>query len=93
MTAALLLAMAAAASLDEQTLAATLERELNREGVSFLLFDAHDGRRIAARWPDAEKPIPVGSLVKPFTALAYGASHSYRYPAHDCRTGCWLRKE
>jgi cell division protein FtsI/penicillin-binding protein 2 len=35
----------------------------------------------------------MGSLVKPFTALAYGAKHSYQYPLHTCRgtaTGCWL---
>jgi cell division protein FtsI/penicillin-binding protein 2 len=31
--------------------------------------------------------------VKPFTALAYGERHEFKYPAHICRgtiTGCWL---
>jgi len=64
-----------------------------REDLSFLLLDAHTGALLASRWPDAEKPIPLGSLVKPFTALAYGQRHGYEYPAHFCHgtaTGCWL---
>jgi len=35
----------------------------------------------------------MGSLVKPFTALAYAEEHEFRYPAHLCRgtrSGCWL---
>jgi cell division protein FtsI/penicillin-binding protein 2 len=31
--------------------------------------------------------------VKPFTALAYGEHHEFRYPTHTCQgtaTGCWL---
>jgi cell division protein FtsI/penicillin-binding protein 2 len=48
---------------------------------------------LASRWDNPQAPIPLGSLVKPFTALAYGEHHAYRYPAHICRgtaTGCWL---
>ncbi len=39
-----------------------------------------------------EVPIPLGSLAKPFTALAYGEQHDFHYPTHTCRgssTGCW----
>ena len=61
--------------------------------VSFLLLDARTGAVLASRWENPETPIPLGSLVKPFTALAYGDRHAFSYPAHVCRgtsTGCWL---
>ena len=48
---------------------------------------------LASRWDNPQAQIPLGSLVKPFTALAYGEHHAFRYPAHFCRgtaTGCWL---
>ena len=63
------------------------------DGVSFLLLDARTGAVLASRWERPERPIPLGSLVKPFTALAYGEQHSFSYPAHICHgtsTGCWL---
>jgi cell division protein FtsI/penicillin-binding protein 2 len=34
----------------------------------------------------------MGSLVKPFAALAYGEEHEFHYPTHTClgtATGCW----
>ena len=37
--------------------------------------------------------MPVGSLIKPFTALAYADTHRFTYPAFTCRgsaDGCWL---
>ncbi len=61
--------------------------------ISFLALDAHTGAVIASRWENPEKPVPLGSLVKPFTALAYGERHQFIYPTHVCRgtsTGCWL---
>src|SRR5262249_42870203 len=64
-----------------------------REDLSFLLLDAHTGALVASRWPDAEEPIPLGSLIKPFTALGYGQRHGYQYPTHTCHgtsTGCWF---
>lgn len=63
--------------------------------ISFLLLDAHTGAVLASRWPNPELPIPLGSLVKPITALAYGESHQFRYPTHICRgtkSGCWLAR-
>lgn len=36
-----------------------------------------------------DQPAGFGSLIKPFTALAYAAKHGYQYPEHVC-TGCWL---
>src|SRR5260370_16239532 len=61
--------------------------------MSFLALDADTGAVIASRWENPEKPVPLGSLVKPFTALAYGERHQFIYPTHVCRgtsTGCWL---
>jgi cell division protein FtsI/penicillin-binding protein 2 len=46
-----------------------------------------------ARWDDLERPLPVGSLIKPFTALAYADTHRFTYPTFTCRgsaDGCWL---
>ena len=63
-----------------------LEREILRcRDISFLLLDAHTGNVAASHWDNAAKPIPLGSLVKPFTALAYGEAHGSQYPMHVCR--------
>jgi cell division protein FtsI/penicillin-binding protein 2 len=80
-------------TLYEQSAAQTLNREFSSPGISFLLLDAQTGAVLASRWDHPEKPIPLGSLVKPFTALAYGEQHAFRYPVHHCRgtaTGCWF---
>ena len=79
-------------SLDEQTLLRLLESSLSEGETSWLLLNARTDRLIGARWPEPQQPAPIGSLVKPFTALAYGASHQYRYPVHICSTGCWLER-
>ena len=80
-------------SLFAQAAGQILNRDFPSGDVSFLLVDAPTGRVLASRWDNPEAPIPLGSLVKPFTALAYGEHHGFRYPAHICRgtaTGCWL---
>ena len=80
-------------SLFAQSAGQILSRDFPSGAISFLLLDAPTGRVLASRWDDPEAPIPLGSLVKPFTALAYGEHHAFRYPAHTCRgtaTGCWL---
>ena len=68
-----------------------LDRRFADPELSFLLFDARTGETIASRWADVEQPLPLGSLVKPFAALAYGAGHSFRYPTFHCSraSGCW----
>lgn len=79
-------------SLFAQSANQVLNREFPSDDISFLLLDVHTGAVLASRWADAETPIPLGSLVKPFTALAYGERHDFQYPAHICRgtkTGCW----
>jgi cell division protein FtsI/penicillin-binding protein 2 len=80
-------------SLFAQSAGQILNRDFPSSEISFLLLDARTGRVLASRWDNPQAPIPLGSLVKPFTALAYGEHHAFRYPAHFCRgtaTGCWL---
>ncbi len=74
-----------------QSAARILARDFSSPGVSYLLLDARGGALLAARWEDPERPVPVGSLIKPFTALAYGASHNYDFPVFRCAgRACWL---
>jgi cell division protein FtsI/penicillin-binding protein 2 len=83
----------AESSLFAQSAAETLNRDFPSPDVSFLLLDARTGHTLTSRWDNIDSSIPLGSLVKPFTALAYGEQHDFDYPAHTCRgtaTGCWL---
>jgi stage II sporulation protein D (peptidoglycan lytic transglycosylase) len=83
---------AARTSLFAQSAVQALSRDFPDANVSFLLLDAHTGQLLASRWERANVPIPLGSLAKPFAALAYGEHHEFHYPAHTCRgseTGCW----
>jgi cell division protein FtsI/penicillin-binding protein 2 len=80
-------------SLFAQSAAEALAHDFPSRDTSFLLLDAQTGRVLASRWDQPDTPIPMGSLLKPFTALAYGQQHDFRYPGHTCRgtsTGCWL---
>ena len=60
---------------------------------AYLLVDAATGRVLDARWEHLEQPLAFGSLIKPFTALAYADTHGFTYPTFVCRgraDGCWL---
>lgn len=78
-------------SLFAQSASAILARDFPDPYLSYLLLDARTGRVLASRWDQPEQPIPLGSLVKPFTAMAYGAAHRYRFPQYQCVGGntCW----
>jgi len=83
---------APAKSLFSQSAVLVLEREFSSGDISYLLFDARTGTLLSSRWDDPAKPIPLGSLVKPFTAIAYGETHENQFPSHICRgeaSGCW----
>jgi cell division protein FtsI/penicillin-binding protein 2 len=59
--------------------------------VNYLSVDIRTREVIDRQWPDADIAIPVGSLVKPFTALAYGGD----FPEFVCKgaaSGCWLAR-
>src|SRR5580658_8668266 len=82
-----------ARTLFAQSAGTILNRDFPDHNISFFVMDPATGNVLASRWDNPDVPIPLGSLVKPFTALAYGEQHSFRYPAHVCRgtaTGCWL---
>jgi hypothetical protein len=75
-----------------QSAGSTLEREFATRDLSFLLLDARTGNVAASHWEDPGRRIPLGSLVKPFTALAYAEAHDSEYPLHVCKgkaSGCW----
>jgi cell division protein FtsI/penicillin-binding protein 2 len=79
-------------SLFSQSATGILKRDFTNPDLSFLLLDARTGKIMASRWNDPDVPIPMGSLVKPFTAIAYGEQHEFRYPTHVCHgtaSGCW----
>jgi stage II sporulation protein D len=80
-------------SLFAQSAAEALDHNFPSRDISFLLLDASTSNVLAARWDHPDTPIPMGSLFKPFAALAYGEQHEFQYPVHICRgaaTGCWL---
>ena len=84
----LLIAPIFAGDLSTQTIALTLERQFAGPDISYIVVD-DTGAIIAQRWSD--ESVPVGSLMKPFTALAYRRTHS-AYPELVCRGsagGCW----
>lgn len=79
-------------SLFTQSAVEKLSQDFTSDDISYLLLDACTGAVLASRWSEAERPIPLGSLVKPFTALAYAQSHGYRYPVYTCHgaaSRCW----
>jgi cell division protein FtsI/penicillin-binding protein 2 len=81
-------------ALFSRTASQRLARDFSSPNISYLLYDAREDRFIAAKWSESDQPVPVGSLVKPFTALAYAESHDFRFPEHVCAGGnsCWLPK-
>ncbi len=82
--------LALAAAARDESLGHVAEREIPR-GTEYLLFRTSDETTIANRWRDLQSAAPLGSLVKPFVTLAYGAGNAFRYPKLECK-GCWLPK-
>lgn len=76
--------------LHAQAAAALLARDFNDPDLSYLLLD-ENGQVIAQRWENPERDVPVGSLVKPFLASAYGQTHQ-SFPQFRCtgKKTCWL---
>ena len=79
-------------TLFSQSAIRILDSEFRDPRISYLLFDARTQVLLSSRWEDAARPIALGSLVKPFTALAYAETHNFEYPTHVCKgeaSGCW----
>jgi cell division protein FtsI/penicillin-binding protein 2 len=82
----------ASSELYAQATAVMLNRDFPSPRVEYLLLDLRTRQTIAVRWPHADEPVPVGSLLKPFVALAYGRLHSGAFPVVRCHgkiDGCW----
>ncbi len=82
------------AAMSSHSAAERLVKDYSSPDISYLLFDARDDKFIASKWNGSDQSIPVGSLVKPFTALAYAETHGFHFPSHVCSGGnsCWLPK-
>ncbi len=83
---------APSSTLFSQSASEALDRNFPSKDISFLLLDARTGQMLASRWEHPETPIPLGSLSKPFAALAYGRHHQFNFPIHTCQgkaSGCW----
>jgi cell division protein FtsI/penicillin-binding protein 2 len=77
-------------NLHDQAAAAILRQKFSSPVLTYLLLDGQ-GRVIAQDWRWADKEIPVGSLMKPFIAVAYGRTHD-SFPSFRCtgKKTCWL---
>jgi cell division protein FtsI/penicillin-binding protein 2 len=83
-----------ASALFSRTASETLARNFPSSNISYLFYDARDDKFIAAKWSESARPVPIGSLVKPLTALAYAETHGFLFPEHVCTGGnsCWFSK-
>ena len=67
---------------------------LGPNSADYIVVDVRTRAVIAQQWPGADTPIPMGSLVKPFTALACRSSGGPgSFPEFVCRgtaSRCWL---
>lgn len=78
-------------ALSPSALQPLMDHALSNSSAEYLLIDIHTREVLASRWPDADVAIPVGSLVKPFTALAYRGD----FPEFECKgeqDRCWLKR-
>jgi hypothetical protein len=75
--------------LHTQSVSAIMARDFNDSDLSYLLLD-ENGNVVAQRWEHPERELPVGSLVKPFLAVAYGQTHAI-FPQFHCagKKTCW----
>lgn len=82
---------AAAPGLYEQIAARVWQQNIPAS-VDYLFFEPRGEILVAARWADSTRPMSPGSLIKPFTALAFARTSEGRYPEFECGRddGCWL---
>lgn len=81
-----------AAAISRESLARLLEQRFSGTGAWYALMDAQSKTILASHHLELDRPIPLGSLLKPFTAIAYGEAHAFEYPRFECKgaaSGCW----
>lgn len=79
-------------ALFAQSVSASLEEHFGSGNLCWILLD-RSGSILAEKWPDPDRPISPGSLLKPFLALAYGEQRNFVFPHVHCagtRDRCWL---
>jgi cell division protein FtsI/penicillin-binding protein 2 len=89
----LLAALASTFALAAADPGPALERAFPQPELNYIVMDVRSREVLASRWPDANVPVPVGSLVKPFLAMAQGGARGGRFPEFECKgaeSGCWL---
>lgn len=85
----------AQANLYGEAAQAMFNRDFPSPRVEYLLFDLRENRIEAMRWRHSDQPVPLGSLLKPFVALAYADlqhSDASTFPVvtcHGASDGCW----
>jgi cell division protein FtsI/penicillin-binding protein 2 len=94
-TAAALVMLCAACGISgtlyQQSVATALKAKFTNPAVQYLLLDLASNEVTASRWADSNAQLPLGSLVKPFLALAYGEAHAGGFPLYQCNPSeCWL---
>jgi cell division protein FtsI/penicillin-binding protein 2 len=88
-----LIAFATCAVMLEATPAITPRTARLPVQAHYLLVDVSTGRLLEARWTNPDSRVPVGSLIKPFIAVAYAQAHGLVYPTSVCHGAadrCWL---
>jgi cell division protein FtsI/penicillin-binding protein 2 len=68
-----------------------LAASLHPGDVNYVIVDVRTRQVLRQDWPNADQPIPVGSLVKPFTALAVDGAFP-ELTCHGAIDHCWLAK-
>ena len=87
-------AQEASPDLYAQATQAMLDRRFPSAQMEYVLLDARSRKTIAMRWEHPDAPVPVGSLLKPFVALAYARmqNSARKFPTVVCHgksDGCW----
>ncbi|MEO8131369.1 MAG: penicillin-binding transpeptidase domain-containing protein [Bryobacteraceae bacterium] len=75
-------------TLYDQSIEKLIDRQFPAPSLSYILLDTASGTVIAQRWEHANRPIPAGSLVKPFVALAASSNAVFTCNPKEC----WLPK-
>ena len=81
---------APADDLHAQAVAAALDRDFADPDLNYVVLGGSGGL-LAQRWEDPDKDVPIGSLIKPFLAVAYRRTHQ-SYPRYRCagKKTCWV---
>jgi len=81
---------APAEDLHAQAVAAALDRKFADPDLNYIVLGGN-GLLLAQRWEEPDKDVPIGSLIKPFLAVAYRRTHQ-SYPRYRCtgKKTCWL---